>query len=43
MLWRRLEPYLENLVLKLLARGLQAYGNKIPTKRSYMTGLVSGH
>ena len=28
-------PYLENLVLKLLAHGLQAYGDKIPTKRLY--------
>jgi len=28
-------PYLENLVLKLLARGLQAYGEKIPPKRLY--------
>ena len=28
-------PYLENLVLKLLARGLQTYGNKISTERLY--------
>ena len=28
-------PYLENLVLKLLARGLQAYGGKMPTERLY--------
>ena len=28
-------PYQENLVIKLLARGLQAYGDKIPIKRLY--------
>ena len=36
--WRALEtlrPYLENLVLKLLARGLQAHGDKIPTAQLY--------